>query len=110
MLERFGSRVVYDSALSLTSKVSAIIDVEEWRWPLTNTWELMEIREQMVNLPLPFTNNDFIVWVPSPNRKFSTAWTWEYLRDPSPTIPWSNLLSFPGHIPPAQCHSLVSYP
>ena len=47
LLEKFGQRVIYDSTSNLSSKVSAIIEGEEWNWPLTNTLELMEIRDHM---------------------------------------------------------------
>ena len=74
-LEEFEPRVIYDSTLYLKSKVSDTIEGDEWKWPLTNTLELMEIREHMVHLSLPSSNNDKIVWVPSPNGKYSIIHT-----------------------------------
>ena len=75
LLEKFGHRVDYDSAIHLNSKVSMVIDRDEWRWPLTNTLELMEIRSHMPSLPFPSPNYDSTVWIPFPNGKFSNFYT-----------------------------------
>ena len=69
-LDKFGQRVVYDAALSLTVRVLTIIDGQDWHWPLTNTLELMKIREQMHNVPPP-SSACTICWVPSPNGRYS---------------------------------------
>ena len=99
LIGTLGHRVVYDSALPLDSKVSSIIHNETWCWPLTNTLELMEIRNHMASLPLPSSNNDTIQWIPSPNGRFSTPYTWDFLRNTSPVVPWYDLVWFPGHCP-----------
>ena len=104
LLDRYGQRVVYDAAISLNAKVSTIIDGQVWHWPMTNTLELMEIREQMQNVPLPSLTCDSIRWVPSPNGRYSTTHTWDSIRPPSPTVPWFYLVWFPGHLPR---HSIV---
>ena len=88
LLDKFGQRVVYDLALGLNARVSTVIEGDSWHWPLTNTMELMEIRDLMPNVPLPSGARDSIVWVPSPNGRYSTSHTWTTIRDPGPTVPW----------------------
>ena len=104
LLDKFGPRVVYDAALSLNAKVSSIVVMDEWHWPLTNTLELMEIRGQMPLLPPPSSATDSIIWVPSPNGRYSTAHTWTSVRPPGPKVAWYHLLWFPGHLPR---HSII---
>ena len=106
LLDKFGQRVVYDAALNLHAKVSTIIDGETWHWPSTNTLELMEIRGEMLNVHLPSSASDTIVWIPSPNGRFSTPHTWATIRTPGPTIPWVWLIWFPGLFPR---HSVVMW-
>ena len=74
LLDRFGPRVTYDAALNLNARVSDVINGGRWDWPIANTFELMEIREQMSNLPAPSTSNDTVIWLPSPNGRFSAAY------------------------------------
>ena len=106
LLDRFGYRVIYDAALPLTSKVKDVIAGGEWRWPRTNTIELMEIREHIHELPLPTDQPDKTIWIPSPNGQFSTAHTWDHLIAPSPKVPWHRLIWFPGNTPR---HSFISW-
>ena len=43
----WGNRVIYDSGLHLNSMVSAIVSDNHWDWPLANSPELIEIRQNM---------------------------------------------------------------
>ena len=79
ILEKFGNRIVYDSAIPLHAKVNVIIAGGEWHWPRTNTLELMEVRSQMHLVDSPSEALDTVCWIPSPSRKFSTHHTWDYL-------------------------------
>ena len=99
LLNKFGQRVVYDAALSINARVSVIVEGDRWHWPLTNTMELMEIRDLMVNVPIPSGSSDTILWVPSPNGKFSTTYTWDAIRTPGPSVQWYSLVWFAGHLP-----------
>ena len=56
LFDKFGARIVYDSAIPLHAKVNVIIDGGEWHWPRTNTLELMEVRSGMHSLPPPSTS------------------------------------------------------
>ena len=104
LLDKFGPRVVYDVALGLHARVSTVIEGDWWHWPLTNTLELMEIRDLMTTVPSPSDTSDSIIWVPSPNGKFSTSHTWATIRAPGHTIHWYYLVWFSGHLPR---HSIV---
>ena len=106
LLDKFGSRIVYDSALSLHAKVKEIITDREWHWPRTNTLDLMEVRAEMHSIALPSDSIDTVRWIPSPNGKFSTSHTWDYLRSSSPKVPWYRLIWFPGSFPR---HSFIAW-
>ena len=41
--DKFGPRIIYDSAIPLHAKVKDIIVAGEWQWPRMNTLELMEV-------------------------------------------------------------------
>ena len=75
LLDKFGAKNVYDSAIPLHAKVNAIIDGGEWHWPRTNTLEHMEVRSDIHSLPPPSASEDQVNWVPSPSGKFNTAHT-----------------------------------
>ena len=99
LLDKFGPRIVYDAALPLHARVRDIIDDGEWHWPRTNTIGLMEVRSGMSSVPSPSGTPDSVQWVPSPDGKFSTHHTWNYLRNQSPKVPWARLIWFPGNLP-----------
>ncbi|XP_028125748.1 uncharacterized protein LOC114322601 [Camellia sinensis] len=40
---KFGDRIIYDSALNSDTKVSKIIDGSSWKWPFPNSWEIQEL-------------------------------------------------------------------
>ena len=60
--------MVYDAAIPLQAKVSAIIQENRWNQPITNTIELMEIGAHMDTTPTPSSSLDSIIWSPSPNE------------------------------------------
>lgn len=93
---KFGSRIVYDSGLPLNVKVSQIILNSAWAFPITQTWELNEVRRQ---LPPLRDARDQIRWTLNPNGQFSIASLWEELREPFPKVAWHKTVWFTGHIP-----------
>lgn len=53
-MDRFGTRVIYDSSIDKRTKVSAIIANGEWQWPNPITWVFREIMSEVRMLvPLP---------------------------------------------------------
>ena len=94
LLEKYGSRVIYDAALPKDAKVAMVIQDEDWSWPITNTLELMEIRRELTQLPKPSRSSDVVIWSPSPNGKFNLAHTWKHCFGNHNTVHWSHLVWF----------------
>lgn len=102
MQEHSGSnRVIYDAGLPDNTLVSSILSTtNQWAFPITQTWELNEIRSH-----LPTLNNsipppaDSCRWTLTRDGLFSVSSLWEQLRPKFPTIGWSDSVWFPSHIP-----------
>lgn len=98
LLDSFGTRVVYDSGLSLDFKLSAIIRDGTWCWPYARSDTIVEIQSRLPELMLE--DADLPVWS-SNNGVYSCASTWDHLRRKKPTIDWWvlvwNSLSIPQH-------------
>ena len=94
LLEKYGSRVMYDAALPKDAKVDMVIQDEDWSWPITNTLELMEIRRELTQLPKPSRSNDRVIWTPSPNGKFNLTHTWNHCFGVPITVHWYHLVWF----------------
>lgn len=100
LAERFGDRIIYDLGMPKDSKVSTIIRNSNWALPITQTWEINEIRDGLISLPVPSaTVGDRIRWTLNTNGVFSVGSLWNKLRTPFPKVPWSYSVWFPGHIP-----------
>lgn len=96
LLDKFGSRIVYDSGLPLNAKVSLIVHNAGWTFPITQTWELNEVRR---HLPPLRGSRDQVRWTLNASGQFSIASLWEELRIPSPKVRWHKAVWFSGHIP-----------
>lgn len=59
--DKYGDCFIYDLSLSREAKVKEIIDVEEWKWPVTNSNTLMEIKETMMNKPTRYEDKSYLV-------------------------------------------------
>lgn len=99
LAERFGYRVLYDSGLPSDSRVSTIIRNFWWAFPITQTFELNEIRSNMSSLPEPNGADDSHKWMLTPNGQFSIASLRNHLRTHFPKVQWHHCLWFSGHIP-----------
>jgi hypothetical protein len=107
LVERFGSRIAYDSGLSIDSKVSSILNTtHQWQFPITQTWELNEIRSNLPSLIGPSQQCDSCSWTLTKNGLFSIPSLWDKLRTPFHQVNWSHIIWFPAHIP--RC-SLISW-
>lgn len=110
MVEKFGSRIIYDSGLVVDTKVSAILqNTSQWNFPTNQTWELNEIRNALPALPVPSSSiplQDSCSWTLGSKGLFTVSSLWEHLRTHFPCIGWSNVVWFHAHIP--KC-SLISW-
>ena len=104
LVEKFGTRVIYDSALPRNSRVSTVILNNSWAWPvrpsrIANSGALMAIRDGLTQIPIHGSSQDRVIWDPSPNGIFSTAATWKSLYDDPNTVHWYKLVWFQGATP-----------
>ena len=97
--DKYGRHVVNYSAIPMTSKVQTIIRENEWDWPVTSSWELIEIKAATALSPAPSQVRDTISWIPSPRGAFATSHTWDFLRGTQTKVPWYHLVWFTGNIP-----------
>jgi len=93
LAEKFGNRMLYDSGLPRDSKVSAIIKNFRWKFPITQTLDLNEIRSILPTLPEPNVGADHHRWMLTPNGIHSIASMWEHLRTHFPKGPMESLLA-----------------
>lgn len=108
LVGKYGNRIVYDSGLTDDAKVSTILHASNhWNFPITQTWELNEIRTHLPPLTdHNSTNTDSCMWTLTQNGVFSISSLWDQIRVKFPTIEWSHVVWFPSHIP--KC-SLISW-
>lgn len=84
-----GSRVL---EISLTAKVSSIIDGDDWKRPRVRNYVIQEI---MANTPVDLKplvhNEDAVIWTLSPSGVYSSKSAWQALRTSKPVVPWFGL-------------------
>ena len=97
--DKYGQRVIFDTAIPTTSKVQTIIDGDAWSWPITSSWALMELKMASTLIHAPSNTNDVVLWTPSPNGSYTSSHTWAFLRETTSKVPWAHLVWFPGRIP-----------
>ncbi|XP_028092536.1 uncharacterized protein LOC114292711 [Camellia sinensis] len=97
--DKFGGRIVYDSALGIDAKVSEIVEGNSWRWPFPSSWELRELIDNTPPTFLPTGGSDDVSWCPASNSQFTIQSTWHYLRKHFDPVNWSTLLWGPYNIP-----------
>ena len=96
----FGDRIIYDSGLSRQACVSDIILNGNWRWPVSNSPDLLTLKQAIPEAWMPDpTSSDTIRWIPSTSGQFSIKSAWQALRVKHATIPWYKLIWFPLAIP-----------
>lgn len=99
LYDKFGESVVYDLGRSLSSKVSTIIQNEDWKWPRQRNRITQSI---MAHTPSDFKpdcgKEDSVVWLPHP-QGFSVKSAWEAIRSRRPIQQWSKVIWFSKNIP-----------
>ena len=92
LLERFGSKVLYDAALPNNALVADIIRDLNWNLPAANTLELNSITAAMSQVPVPNDERDTLTWCVSPDSNFNLRHTWEHFDPGNPKVPWYDLV------------------
>ncbi|XP_028080203.1 uncharacterized protein LOC114281810 [Camellia sinensis] len=97
---RFGPRILYDTNLPDSSKVSSIVSNCSWKWPVSNSWEIKEWISSTPSslLPSPGSSNT-PVWSLTADGTFSIQSVWDWWREKGPKVPWSKLIWGPPLIP-----------
>ncbi|KAI8529925.1 hypothetical protein RHMOL_Rhmol11G0013000 [Rhododendron molle] len=100
LIPKFGPRIALDSGLPKDATVSRILQNSNWTFPITQTFELNEIRRTLPPLiPSRLEEADHIRWTLTPNGQFTVASLWDKLRTPFPSVVWHKLVWFSAHIP-----------
>ncbi|GAV92381.1 zf-RVT domain-containing protein [Cephalotus follicularis] len=92
----YGQRVILDSGLPRTAKVSSVITEDRWDWPL-NSANLLEINNTTSLIPLP-AGCDAIHWLKR-GRMFTIQEAWKAISPHSQGVPWCKVVWFPQRIP-----------
>lgn len=109
LIQRFGTRVAYDSGYPIDTHVSRIIQDSQWHFLVTQTLELSEIRSSLPSLMVSnLDQDDHCRWILSPSGKFTISSLWEDLRVHFPVVPWYKLVWFHVHVP--KCSVTLSLP
>ena len=94
IIPTFEERIIYDSMLPRNAKVSSIIHNGTWRWPPTNSPDLLTLKQTEMSPDPGCSSLDVIRWKPSPSGTFTTQSTWKALRVPKPAFTWHKLVWF----------------
>lgn len=99
---------MYNSGLPQNSTVSQVIKDSQWAFPITQTWELNEIRSKLPSLlPSNIVLEDHFKGSLTPTGQFTISSLWDNLRTHYPKVLlWSHVVWFPAHIP--KC-SIISW-
>lgn len=108
LVAKYGTRIIYDSSLTEGATVSDILNSNsQWNFPVTQTWELNEIREGLPTLLRPNpVQLDGCKWTLTQNGVFTISSLWDQIRTHWPVINWNHIVWFSSHIP--KC-SLISW-
>jgi hypothetical protein len=73
----YGERFIYDSGMANNTRVDVLINNLEWRIPTTQVIGWHPIIEAIPSNSTPKGQKDEIVWLDSPNQRFSIKVAWE---------------------------------
>jgi hypothetical protein len=79
LVNSYGERFIYDSGMGNNTRVNVLISNSEWRIPTTQSICWHPIIEAIPSNP-KMGQKDEIVWLDSPNHRFSVKGAWEQLR------------------------------
>ncbi|XP_028118145.1 uncharacterized protein LOC114315743 [Camellia sinensis] len=106
---RFGPRILYDTNLPDSTKVSSIVSNSSWKWPISNSWEIKEwISSTPLSLLPSFGSSDTPFWNLAADGNFSIQSAWDCWRDKGPKVTWSKLIWGPPSIPRGCCFFVLA--
>lgn len=98
IVERYGSRIVYDLGIDKHAKVDGVLLDGRWEWPIPNSWELMEV-VQGPNIVFPNPNQeDLVYWDPT-NGEFTASSAYDLVRVGGFRVEWYELVWHNKSIP-----------
>ena len=89
----YGERFIYDSGMEKNATVNVLIHNLEWKIPTTQAigWHpIVEVIPSDSNPKMGKT--DEIVWLDSPNHRFSVKVAWEQLRIHRQMVEWHDIM------------------
>jgi hypothetical protein len=96
LFDKFEYRVIYDAGRNIGPRVSSIIRDGEWFWPSARSDHLVLIQSRLHEIPIGGV--DLPIWKSS-SGKYSSAQTWELLRNKLPEVSWHQFVWFSWAIP-----------
>jgi hypothetical protein len=93
LIERYGSRVVYDASSGLNSKLSSVLSNGNWCWKPARSEDLVAIQSRLPEIALSPVDNP--VWKVARNGSFVSFETWDFLRDKKAEVERWHLIWFP---------------
>ena len=94
----YGERFIYDSGMGNNARVNFLISNSEWRIPTTQSIGWHPIIEVIPSNP-KMGQKDEIVWLDSPNHRFSIKVAWEQLRIHRQMVEWHDIMWFKNVVP-----------
>jgi hypothetical protein len=98
LIERYGSRVVYDARSGLNSKLSSVLsNYGNWCWNPARSEDPVAIQSRLPEIVLGHVDKP--VWTIARNGSFVSSETWNFLRDKKAEVEWWHLIWFSYAIP-----------
>jgi hypothetical protein len=94
----YGERFIYDSGMRNNARVNVLISNSEWRVLTTQSIGWHPIIEAIPSNP-KMGQKDEIVWLDSPNHRFSVKVAWEQLRFHNQVVEWHDIVWFKNVVP-----------
>jgi len=93
LVDSYGERFIYDSGMAKNAKVNVLIQNSEWKTPTTQAIGWHPIIEAIPSNSNPkMGQKDEIVWLDSPNHRFSVKVAWEQLRRHRQMVEWHDIV------------------
>ena len=100
LADSYGERFIYDSGMAKNAKVNVLIHNSEWKTPTTQAIGWHPIIEAIPSNSNPkMEQKDEIVWLDSPNHRFSIKVAWEQLRRHRQMVEWHDIVWFKNAVP-----------
>jgi len=100
LVDSYGERFIYDSGMAKNAKVNLLIQNSEWKTPTTQAIGWHPIIEAIPSNSNPkMGQKDEIVWLDSPNHRFSVKVAWEQLRRHRQMVEWHDIVWFKNAVP-----------